>query len=141
MNDSPPAASVHGILQAGILERVAVSFFRRSSWPRDQSLVSCSAGRFFANWVTKETQTLEAMALIMGVGWRLSPAMYVQNLGMKSYLETGFEEVVKLNWIHAGSEWALHPMTNVFMRERRRSGYRDTGEEDHVKVEGELFET
>ena len=72
---------------------------------------------------------------------KIIPAMHAQNLGMKSYLETGFEEVVKLNWIHAGSEWALHPMTNVFTRERRRSGFSDTGEEDHVKVEGELCET
>ena len=55
-------------------------------------------------------------------------------------MEIGFEEVVKLNWVHAGLECALRPMTDVFIRERR-SGYGDTGEEDHVKVEGELFET
>ena len=56
-------------------------------------------------------------------------------------MEIWFEEVVKLNWVHAGLEWALCLMTDVIIRERRRSGYRDTGEEDHVKVEGELFET
>ena len=32
---SPPAASVHGILQARILEWVAISFSRGSSRPRD----------------------------------------------------------------------------------------------------------
>ena len=32
---SPPAFSVHGILQARILEWIAVSFSSRSSWPRD----------------------------------------------------------------------------------------------------------
>ena len=42
-----PRDSVHGILQARILELVAISFFRRSSWPRDQTRVSCIAGRFF----------------------------------------------------------------------------------------------
>ena len=31
----PPGASVHGISQKGILEWVAVSSFRGSSWPRD----------------------------------------------------------------------------------------------------------
>ena len=40
MDCSPPGSSVHGILQAGILEWVAVSFSRRSSRPRDQTRVS-----------------------------------------------------------------------------------------------------
>ena len=42
MDFSPPSSSVHGIFQARILERVAISFFRRPSWPRDQTLVSVS---------------------------------------------------------------------------------------------------
>ena len=37
---------VHGLLQARILEQVAISFSRGSSWPRDQTRVSCIAGRF-----------------------------------------------------------------------------------------------
>ena len=44
---SPPGSSVHGILQAGILEWVATPFSRGYSWPRDWTLVSCVAGRFF----------------------------------------------------------------------------------------------
>ena len=40
--------SVHGILQARILEWVAISF-TGSSQPRDETLVSCIAGRFFTN--------------------------------------------------------------------------------------------
>ena len=44
---SPPGSSVHGILQAGILERVAIPFSRGSSQPRDQTEVSCIAGRYF----------------------------------------------------------------------------------------------
>ena len=35
---SPPGSSVHVILQAKILERVAISFSRGSSQPRDQTL-------------------------------------------------------------------------------------------------------
>ena len=42
-----PGSSVHGILQAGILEWVAIPFSRGSSQPRDQTQVSCIAGRFF----------------------------------------------------------------------------------------------
>ena len=47
MDCSPPGFSVHGILQARILEWVAISFWRGSSPPRDQTQVSCTAGRFF----------------------------------------------------------------------------------------------
>ena len=35
MDGSPPDSSVHGILQAGILEWVDIPFSRGSSWPRD----------------------------------------------------------------------------------------------------------
>ena len=40
MDRSPPGSSVHGILQARILKWVAIPFFRESSQPRDQTLVS-----------------------------------------------------------------------------------------------------
>ena len=42
---SRPGSSVHGIFQARILEWVAISFSRGSSWPRDWTRVSCTAGR------------------------------------------------------------------------------------------------
>ena len=41
-----------GILQVRILEWVAIPFFRGSSQPRDQTQVSCTAGRFFTSWAT-----------------------------------------------------------------------------------------
>ena len=44
---SPPGSSVHGILQARILEWVAISFSRASSPPRDRTQVSHIAGRRF----------------------------------------------------------------------------------------------
>ena len=44
---SPPGSSVHGFLQARILEWVAISFSRGSSQPRDQTKGSRVAGRFF----------------------------------------------------------------------------------------------
>ena len=44
---SPPGSSIHGILQARILEWVVMPFSRGSSQSRDQTQVSCLAGRFF----------------------------------------------------------------------------------------------
>ena len=40
MDHSPPGSSVHGILQATILEWVAISFSRGCSTPRDQTCIS-----------------------------------------------------------------------------------------------------
>ena len=46
---------VHGILQARILEWVAIPFSRGSSQPRDCTQVSRITGRFFTSWATRET--------------------------------------------------------------------------------------
>ena len=54
MDCSLPDSSVHGILQARILDCVAIPFSRGSSWPRDQTQVSCIVGRFFTIWATRE---------------------------------------------------------------------------------------
>ena len=43
----PMDYTVHGILQARILERIARPFSRSSSQPRDRTQVSCIAGGFF----------------------------------------------------------------------------------------------
>ena len=49
---SPPGSSVHEILEARILEWVAVPFSRASSWPGDQTRGSCTVGGFFSIWAT-----------------------------------------------------------------------------------------
>ena len=54
MDCSPPGSSVHGILQARILEWVAIPFSRASSWPKDWTWVFCIAGKFFTVWATRE---------------------------------------------------------------------------------------
>ena len=51
---SLPGSSFHGLLQARILEWVATSCSMGSSWPRNQTWVSCIAGRFYTIWVTSE---------------------------------------------------------------------------------------
>ena len=52
INCIPPGSSVHGILQARILEWVAISFSRGSSQPRDWTWVSHIVGRRFTVWAT-----------------------------------------------------------------------------------------
>ena len=47
MDCSPLGSSVLGISQARILDWVAISLSRRSSWPNDWTHISCLAGRFF----------------------------------------------------------------------------------------------
>ena len=47
--------TVHGILQARILEWVAFRFSRKSFQPRDQNQVSHIAGGFFTSWAMRET--------------------------------------------------------------------------------------
>ena len=53
---SPPGSSVHGILQARILEWVAIPFSSGSSQPRDRTQVSRIVGRCFNLWATREVR-------------------------------------------------------------------------------------
>ena len=47
MDYSPPSSSVYGILKAKILEWFAISFYRRSSQPKDWTHISCIASGLF----------------------------------------------------------------------------------------------
>ena len=53
---SPPGSSVHGVLQARILEWVVLPSWEGSSRPRDCTCVTFIAGVFFTHWATWETQ-------------------------------------------------------------------------------------
>ena len=59
MDCSPPGSSFRGILQARILERVAIPFSRGSSRPRDQTRVSHTVGRFYTLRTTREARKKE----------------------------------------------------------------------------------
>ena len=48
-----PSFSVHGILQARILEWIAIPFARGSSWLKDQTQTSCIASSFLTIWATQ----------------------------------------------------------------------------------------
>ena len=67
---SLPGSSVHGIIQTRILEQV-VSSSKGSSWPRDQTSVSCIAGGFFPCWPIREYNFL----LLRPLGWEFRPPL------------------------------------------------------------------
>ena len=58
MDSNPPGFYVLGISQAKILEWVAISFSRGSFQPRDRTRVSCTAGKFFTIWATRQVPKL-----------------------------------------------------------------------------------
>ena len=53
-NYTLPGSSVHGIIPARMLEWVAIFSSRGSSQRRDWTCISCSAGRIFYQWATRE---------------------------------------------------------------------------------------
>ena len=55
----PMHYTVHGILQARVLEWVAIPFSRGSSQSRDRTQVSCIADGFFTNWAIREAQVVK----------------------------------------------------------------------------------
>ena len=67
MDCSLPGSTVHGIFQARILEWVAISFSRRSSWPRDRTWVSCVVGRCFPIWATRDWEITNVDRLHLNV--------------------------------------------------------------------------
>ena len=77
--------TVHGILQARILEWVAFPFSRGSSQPRDRTQVSHSAGGFFTNWAIREAQfvvDIVAVASSHSFLWMSNNSLYLFILSM-----------------------------------------------------------
>ena len=86
MDCSLPGSSLHGILQARVLEWVAISFSRGSSRPRDQTWVSCILGRRFNLWATtgkplerKVTAKIWIPLFLMAKFWENSAAKSLQS--------------------------------------------------------------
>ena len=73
MDCSPPGSSVHGILQAKVLEWVAILFSRGSSQPGDWTQVSCTVGRFFTIWATKFFPEINPQTVIDKSWWINTP--------------------------------------------------------------------
>ena len=82
---SLPGSSVHGIVQARILEWGAISSSRGSSWPRDWTHVSCLAGRVFTAENESENHSAVSDSL-RPHGWYTPWNSPGQNAGMDSSL-------------------------------------------------------
>ena len=93
MGCSPPGSSVHGILQAKLLEWVAIPFSRETSWARDQTWVSCIAGRFFTIWVSKGGYEMPPLE---------EPLSHPLNLTLRGFLGFPGDSVVKNPPANAG---------------------------------------
>ena len=88
MDCSSPGSSVHGILQARILEWVAISFSRGTSQPRDRTQVSHIAGRWFNLLATREDPDKGMLVNILQV------------LQAKLILPTCPKRFVQILWLH-----------------------------------------
>ena len=75
MDYSPPASSVHGILQARILGWVVISSSRVFSWPRERihvSCVSCIGRQILYHWATGEALGPSGKSLYKSSYWSIS---------------------------------------------------------------------
>ena len=101
MDCSLLGSSVHGILQARILEWVAIPFSRGSSRSRYRTQVSCIAGRFFTIWATREAH----------VGTPPNSLNCVLNRALQSHLVQAFiskkliQPKPRSLWVNHHEEW------------------------------------
>ena len=107
-----------GILQARILEWVVISFSRGSSWPRNQTWVSCIAGGIFTDWATREAlipwpeikHRPPALGMRSLCHWTtrevLSLATLNSCLKLRSYHATQYSVLAwKIPWTEEHSRW------------------------------------
>ena len=115
---SLPGSSIYGLLQARILQWVAILFSIGASWPRDRTQVSHIVGRFFALWVTRgahqtQNNTLSTCTSTVARRGRILTAATSQRkrvswermLGAKgvSWLRTMWETEAWRTWV-----WSPH---------------------------------
>ena len=105
MDCSPAGSSVHGILQARVLEGVAMLSSRGSSQPKDRTQVSHIA--FFTIWATGEALPGGASGTELACQCRRCTETWVWSLGWEDPLEEG---IATLSSILAGRiPWTEEP--------------------------------
>ena len=97
MDCSLPGSSVHGIFQATVLEWVAISFSRASSWPGDWTWVSRIAGRGFTIWATREARKKVRAVSVLLLSTTRDPAWW----GWVKESEVG-AEAINTAWEQVG---------------------------------------
>ena len=109
VNFSPPCSSIHGIFQARVLEWVAISFSRRSSGPRDWTQVSCTAGRFFTHWATREALMVQLINNLPAKQETLVRSLCQEDAPEKGMATHSSILVWRIPWIE---EPTVHGVTN-----------------------------
>ena len=130
---SLPSSSVHGIFQARILEWVAIFFSRRSSWPKDWTLVSHIVGRRFTVWATRgslkdyDLQKQEKWMKKQRQKWqglilaRLQGHVITSREQFGSLRRCGGKFLCAFNWVESLSRQGAHSRCS-FSAERTRRG-------------------
>ena len=102
---------VYGIFLAWILEWVAISFSRGSSWPRDQTWVSHIVGRCFTIWATREA--LSEWVKSLSRVWLFATPWTVTHQASTSM---GSSRQGYWSGLPFPSPWQMHPWTTGFWR-------------------------
>ena len=105
---SRPGSSVHGILQARILEWVGIPFSRGFSQHRDWTWVSCIADRFFTIWATREAQIKQEPTICYPQETHFRAKEDIYRLKMK------MEKEISCKW-----KWQESRCTNTHIRQNR----------------------
>ena len=105
-------ATVHGTLQARILEWVAIPFSRGSSQPKDRTQVTHIAGRFFTSWATRDVMLRIFMQLMFRTVLSCKTELYTsKTTGGWGQEEKGMTENEMAGWHHRLNghefEWTL----------------------------------
>ena len=104
-----PHGLVHGILQARILEWVAVPFCRGSSQPRNWTQISRIAGGFFTSWATREALNCWYAS---DISWKSEASAVVQWLEI--YLSMQGTPIWSLVWEDPTCHGATEPVCHNF---------------------------
>ena len=107
MDCSLSGSSLHGILQARVLEWVAISFFRESSQPRDWTWVSHIPSKHINLWATREALKFSKPAF---------NSMWIMNFQMfKLDLEKAEEPEIKLStFVGSSKKWESSRKTSTY---------------------------
>ena len=100
-----------------IFEWVTYPFSSRSSWPRNRTGVSCTAGGFFTNWVIREAHSLcIALALLIHLRHFFPKVHHIH-----FFLTLWGEKKAKIHVIQCG-RWISSPAPTTKSQHMRAAG-------------------
>ena len=121
MDCSPPGSSVHGILQARILEWVVMPSSRGSFQPRDRTQVSRIAGGFFTAWATRKHMLEESVIDTAPPVTSLCSSSLACKISLTWYLSFSFVKKLGLHckvWVK--KEWLHSHQDSVVLAQRQK---------------------